>query len=370
MWAAIPPQWRFDNMQVTHNRGRIIEENHYYAYGLRIAGISSRKLPDASDGSIKNNYLYNDKELFEEADLNWYDYGFRNYDPQIGRFTQLDPLTDDFSYYTPYQYAGCEPIANVDLDGLEPANVLAAPGAMLKEVTVKSIIPKVASQGVKSAGSAAATTSTQLSSYLFQRAMTEFEIRSFVVNQVYSAINTKIRSREGDFSFRTKAEENVIKSEIGSHVIVDLDNNYATITHPETKEPTIFYTFATKTLSFITNEAQPPLMQYSGAKISQLGILLQRNSAIVESYKTHFNKKFFPKKYAQALKINSSGLKRGGKGATVLGKAFTWAGHALNTLGTGLMWFDVLNAGSPDYFTDDDFRAVTRKGIKAYLTSQ
>src|SRR5690606_16018787 len=126
---------------------------------------------------------------------------------------------------------------------------------------VKSIIPKVASQGVKSAGSAAATASTQLSSYLFQRAMTEFEIRSFVVNQVYSAINTKIRSREGDFSFRTKAEENVIKSEIGSHVIVDLDNNYATITHPETKEPTIFYTFATKTLSFITNEAQPPLMQ-------------------------------------------------------------------------------------------------------------
>ena len=109
----------FDNLQITHNRGRIIEENHYYAYGLRISGISSRKLPDASDGSIKNNYLYNDKELFEEADLNWYDYGFRNYDPQIGRFTQLDPLTDEFPYLTPYQYASCEPIANIDLDGLE-----------------------------------------------------------------------------------------------------------------------------------------------------------------------------------------------------------------------------------------------------------
>ncbi len=40
--------------------------------------------------------------------------------PQIGRFPQLDPLTDDYPYYTPYQYAGNEHIANVDLDGLEP----------------------------------------------------------------------------------------------------------------------------------------------------------------------------------------------------------------------------------------------------------
>jgi RHS repeat-associated protein len=62
--------------------------------------------------------------LDEDADLGWLDYGFRNYDPQIGRFPQHDPLTFDYPHYTPYQFAGCEPIANVDLDGLEPANVL------------------------------------------------------------------------------------------------------------------------------------------------------------------------------------------------------------------------------------------------------
>lgn len=60
-----------------------------------------------------------DKELVDDADLDWYDYGFRSYDAQIGRFPQLDPLTDGYPELTPYQYASCEPIGNVDLDGLE-----------------------------------------------------------------------------------------------------------------------------------------------------------------------------------------------------------------------------------------------------------
>jgi RHS repeat-associated protein len=115
----------FDNLQVSNKHGRIIEENHYYAYGLKIAGLSSKKMQDPAEGHLTNKNLYNDKELIDDADLNWYDYGFRSYDAQIGRFTQLDPLTHSFPELTPFQYAGCEPIANVDLDGLEPlmANV-------------------------------------------------------------------------------------------------------------------------------------------------------------------------------------------------------------------------------------------------------
>lgn len=112
----------FDNLQVTNNRGRIIEENHYYAYGLKIASISSRKLPDLNEGNIGNKDLYNDKELIDDADLNWYDYGFRSYDAQIGRFPQLDPLTDEYPELTPYQYASNDPITNIDLDGLEGVN--------------------------------------------------------------------------------------------------------------------------------------------------------------------------------------------------------------------------------------------------------
>ncbi|MEO6733210.1 MAG: DUF6443 domain-containing protein [Ferruginibacter sp.] len=137
----------FDNLQVTQNHARIIEENHYYAYGLKIAAISSRKLPDLAEGAIKNNNLYNDKELIDDADLGWYDYGFRSYDPQIGRFPQLDPLTDDYPELTPYQYASCEPIANIDIDGLEKGTVLTTGGSLA--VTIRVVAPEIGSTALR-----------------------------------------------------------------------------------------------------------------------------------------------------------------------------------------------------------------------------
>jgi hypothetical protein len=48
----------FDNLQVGVAAGNLIEENHYYAYGLKIATLSSKKLGNSYEGSLKNNYLY------------------------------------------------------------------------------------------------------------------------------------------------------------------------------------------------------------------------------------------------------------------------------------------------------------------------
>jgi len=134
----------FDNLQVSFTRGRIIEENHYYSFGLKIGGISSTKLGDnLYEGYLENNNLYNDKELMDEADLNWYDLGYRNYDPQTGRFLQIDPLTDHFPDFSPYLFAGNDPIANIDVDGLAPIPGLSGTWANLGEVIVKAA-PKAA----------------------------------------------------------------------------------------------------------------------------------------------------------------------------------------------------------------------------------
>ncbi|RZK99900.1 MAG: hypothetical protein EOO89_30810, partial [Pedobacter sp.] len=104
----------FDNFKVEHKRGHIIEENHYYAYGLRIAALSSRKLGDINEGHLKNNYLFQgDFNEFDE-DLGWNQFALRDYDPQIGRFVQQDPYQQ---FHSPYTGMGDDPIDFIDPSG-------------------------------------------------------------------------------------------------------------------------------------------------------------------------------------------------------------------------------------------------------------
>jgi len=52
-----------------------------------------------------------------------YDYGFRIYNPSLGKFLSVDPLAASYPWYTPYQFAGNNPIIAIDLDELEEAIV-------------------------------------------------------------------------------------------------------------------------------------------------------------------------------------------------------------------------------------------------------
>jgi len=49
------------------------------------------------------------------------DYGMRIYDPRVGKFLSVDPLTKSYPHYTPYSYAGNKPTKFIDLDGGEEA---------------------------------------------------------------------------------------------------------------------------------------------------------------------------------------------------------------------------------------------------------
>jgi len=55
---------------------------------------------------------------------NEYDYGFRIYNPRLGKFLSVDPLSRGYAALTPYQFAGNTPIWAIDIDGLEPGVVL------------------------------------------------------------------------------------------------------------------------------------------------------------------------------------------------------------------------------------------------------
>jgi RHS repeat-associated protein len=104
----------FDDLKVQHTRGQIVQEDSYDPFGMPLAGLH-----EARYGEVENRRLYNGRELQNDHDLNWYDYGARMYDAALGRWHAIDPLGDKYSSWSPYQYVLNNPMKFIDPTGME-----------------------------------------------------------------------------------------------------------------------------------------------------------------------------------------------------------------------------------------------------------
>ncbi len=105
---------------LSYYRADVVSYSDYYPFGAPMTERTAVVTP------TDVRYGFNGKEVDSEGmggGLSTYDYGFRIYNPYIAKFLSTDPLSKDYPWYTPYQFAGNKPIWAIDIDGLEEYKV-------------------------------------------------------------------------------------------------------------------------------------------------------------------------------------------------------------------------------------------------------
>src|SRR5690606_21680316 len=85
------------------DNGEILDENHYYAYGMEMPGTF------LGVGGTNYNYKFNGIERLDDLNMDFAFY--RGLDPVLGRWYQVDPKAEMLYGHTPYNSMANNPIS-------------------------------------------------------------------------------------------------------------------------------------------------------------------------------------------------------------------------------------------------------------------
>jgi RHS repeat-associated protein len=115
--SAAPVDAYFDDFKVTHQKSPVIESQDYYPFGLTFNKYSRENaLPNKTK-------LFQGQEHVDDLGLNWDSFKWRNHQPDIGRFFNVDPLAEKYVYNSPYAFSENQVVAHRELEGLEKVDI-------------------------------------------------------------------------------------------------------------------------------------------------------------------------------------------------------------------------------------------------------
>jgi len=102
----------FDDYTVQHVHSAVVQQDDYYPFGLTFNSYSR-------ENSVDQKYKFQGQEHIDDLDLGWDSFKWRNHQPDIGRFFNIDPLAEKYVYNSPYAFSENHVVAHRELEGLE-----------------------------------------------------------------------------------------------------------------------------------------------------------------------------------------------------------------------------------------------------------
>ncbi|WP_303315527.1 DUF6443 domain-containing protein [Flavivirga abyssicola] len=188
---------------------KILEENNYYPFGLKHKGYNN--VINGTD----HKYGFGGKEEQDELGLGWIDITARNYNPELGRWMNIDPLAEKMRRHSPYNYAFDNPIYFIDYDGMMPSGpgkkyVLASSQTgNISPVRKNSYFNKGRKRGenglnyhyhsLPSSGLSSTGTKTELSGNIIKPNLVEKVITKLSAKELTNSISSEVTTVTGQY---------------------------------------------------------------------------------------------------------------------------------------------------------------------------
>lgn len=158
----------------------------YYPFGLTFNSYQR-------ENSIENKIRFQGQEHVDDLGLNWDSFKWRNHQPDIGRFFNVDQLAEKYYYNSPYAFSENRVIDGVELEGLEWASI--------KDENSKTIVNTITIKVRNSSGSISNTDAMALAMDIQSQAAKSLSGKDAegYTNSTFVTLDFESKVEEGDF---------------------------------------------------------------------------------------------------------------------------------------------------------------------------